>query len=167
MCSPLYELVAGWGVDRRRPLLGQAGLMFARWPDSVFLATTEAICGGHPVEAQYDALRQKLLLVAACVTHGINWPPRSLIEISLNSLNRFLRSNPPCGIHSNQQTNAESASGADEIFSQNLHFRPRYALFLHFRPTYAIFGSALAQPSEREISFSRPTYGTFGSQFMP
>ncbi len=56
--------MAGWGVDRRRHLLGRAGLIFARWPDSVFLATTEAICGGHPVEAQYDALRQKLLLVA-------------------------------------------------------------------------------------------------------
>jgi hypothetical protein len=45
----------------------RAGLISARWPGSVFLATAEAICGGHPVEAQYGALRQKLLLVAICV----------------------------------------------------------------------------------------------------
>jgi len=54
-------------------LEARAGLIFARWPGSVFLATTEAICGGRPVEAQYDALRQNLLLVA--IIHGRSGEP--------------------------------------------------------------------------------------------
>jgi hypothetical protein len=57
--------------------LARAGLISARWPGSVFLATTEAFCGGYPVEAQYGALRQKLLLVASSVLCQINRPHRT------------------------------------------------------------------------------------------
>src|SRR5713226_9524879 len=101
------------------------------------------------------------------VTHGIIWPPRPRIKIPLDSFNGFSRSDLPPETRSSQRSNAESAPGGDKIRLQNLHSRPSYALFRHFRPSYAIFGSALAQPFERKISFSRPTYGVFGGQELP
>src|SRR5258708_23319443 len=101
------------------------------------------------------------------VTNGISWPRWSAIKISRDSFNGFSRSNLPAHTQPSQQSNAERAKVPDTTRSQNVHSRPRYALFQHFRPSYAIFGSALAQPFERKISLSRPTYGVFGGQFMP
>ncbi len=104
---------------------------------------------------------------SSSVTNGIIWPQRPTIKISLDSFNGFSRSDLPPETRSSQRSNAESPPGADKIRLQNLHSRPSYALFQHLRPFYAIFGSALAQPFERKISLSRPTYGVFGGQELP
>jgi hypothetical protein len=151
-----YESELNWTCEATERKLAALGLSEAVAKASLFTHQREAYLASLSWTCDQAEMRLSVKV----------WCTRPTIKISLDSLSGFLRSNLPADSRSSHQSSAQSAKVPDKIRFQNLHFRPRIGLFLHFRPSYAIFGSALAQPFEREILSSWPTYGFFGGQLM-